>query len=78
MVLCALASDADALVRSAMGERDNVVMHVRLANNLGVAAITAERFGGETAEKLGHAVKPTTHRHQLVCIIIDTLAPVVY
>ena len=45
MAFGAQASDIAVLVRTSMGERDDVVRHGRLADNPGGGAITAEGFG---------------------------------
>ena len=44
MALGAEAADVTVLVRSAMGERHNVVRHGRLADYPGKGTITAEGF----------------------------------
>jgi hypothetical protein len=53
MTLAAEAADVAVFVRSAMGERHDVVGDGRLADNPNGGAITAERFGLETATTLG-------------------------
>lgn len=59
MALGAEAADVTVLVRSAMGERHNVVRHGRLADNPGGGTITAERFGAKTAKSLGDPASST-------------------
>ena len=64
MTLCAEAADVAVLVRSAMGERHDVVRYGRLSDNPDGGTITAERFGAETAKSLGYpatSTKPLSH-----------------
>lgn len=57
------AADVAVLVRSAMGQRHNVVRYGRLANNPGGCAVAAERLGLEATNALGDARSPSETLH---------------
>jgi hypothetical protein len=63
MALGAQAADVAVLVRSAMGQRHNVIRYGRLADNPDGGAIAAEGFGLEAAKALGDTRSPSEALH---------------
>ena len=59
MALGAEAADVAVLVRSAMGQRHNVVRYGRLADYPGGGTIAAKGFGSEAAKSLGDPASAT-------------------
>ncbi len=59
VALSAEAADVAVLVRSAMGQRHDVVRHGRLADNPGGGTITAERFSFKSAKALSDCLAAT-------------------
>ena len=59
MALGAKAADVTVFVRSAMGQRHNVVRYGRLADNLGGGTIAAKGFGPKATMPLGNPASAT-------------------
>lgn len=78
VALGAEAVDLAVLVRSAMGQRHNVVRYSRLADNPGGSAVPAERFDPEPKKTLGNCASASKPPHLILCIIIDRPRPAVY
>ena len=63
MALGAQAANVAVFVRSAMGQRHNVVRYGRLADNPDGGTIAAEWFGLEATKALGDARSPSETLH---------------
>ena len=63
MAVGAEAANVAVLVRSAIGQRHNVVRYGRLADNPDGGAVAAEWFGLEATKALRHARSPSETLH---------------
>lgn len=64
MTLSAEAPDIAVLVRSAKGQRQDVVRYGRLADYSGRGTIAAEGFGSKATQTLGNSTAPTKPKCQ--------------
>jgi hypothetical protein len=64
VALGAKAADVAVVVRSAMGQRHDVVRHGRLADNPSASTIAAEGLRAEAAQTLGNSAAPTRPKCQ--------------